>query len=74
MDSRYEDLLKNLLTGGSIPVTDVVESGPVLDELVQTGLVEIAEAEEQRLRGEPLPEYRLTPNGRSVARALSRTG
>jgi len=71
MDKECKTLLQNLFDGGSVPVSNTVESQRLMGELMETGLVEIARPSGECPDGHPpSPKYQLTSKGRAIAEFL----
>ncbi len=71
METEHKALLRNILEGGSIPISNTIESHRLLGELVDAGLVEIVEASGTTPAGyQTRSEYRLTRKGKEIAASI----
>jgi DNA-binding HxlR family transcriptional regulator len=71
MNKECNALLQNIFDGGSVPVSNTVESQQLMGELMDRGLVEIARPSGQSPDGHPpSPEYQLTSKGKDIAEFL----
>ena len=70
MQSKHRALLKAIDQAGGIPVTSIIESKQLLQELAEAGLIKIAHPDAIPANQSQPPEYRLTVEGKLAAQAL----